>query len=188
MPVDGEHRRRSDWAARRIRAGPPRFGRDRVTVHVREMTVADLDELIDMQEAGAVLGLSAVFPQDRFPFPRDAVLARWRAELEDSEVGACVACDDDQRIIGFAATRGAELLHFGTAVDTWGTGTAAQLLEAVVRQLRSNGFAELMLRVFADNTRARRFYAKHGWVPTGASAVSSFEPFPTLLEYVLHDV
>jgi len=39
--------------------------------------------------------------------------------------------------------------------------------------------------VFADNRRARRFYEKHGWRPTGRSSVSSFEPYPVLLEYVL---
>lgn len=42
-----------------------------------------------------------------------------------------------------------------------------------------------MLRVFADNGRARRFYAKHGWQPTGATSRSSYPPHPVLLEYVL---
>ena len=45
-----------------------------------------------------------------------------------------------------------------------------------------------MLRVFVDNGRARRFYEKHGWRPTGASSRSSYEPYPVLLEYVLWDV
>src|SRR6188508_2087699 len=45
----------------------------------------DLPAVLDAQEAGGVLGLAEVFPQDRYPFPRvaqaahDAVLARMLA-------------------------------------------------------------------------------------------------------------
>ena len=42
-----------------------------------------------------------------------------------------------------------------------------------------------MLRLFADNGRARRFYDKQGWQPTGASSRSGYPPNPVLLEYVL---
>jgi hypothetical protein len=34
------------------------------------------------------------------------------------------------RIVGFAATRDNELFHFGTAVETWGTGLAVERLAA----------------------------------------------------------
>ena len=77
-------------------------------------------------------------------------------------------------------------MHFGTSIDTWGNGTAAELLTVLVNQLRTTG--ELpMLRVFADNGRARRFYDKQGWHPTGASSRSGYPPNPVLLEYVLID-
>jgi GNAT superfamily N-acetyltransferase len=153
-------------------------------VIVRDMTHDDLPALIGVQEAGAVITLAEVFPQDRFPFPRDTILARWREELADTAIGTRVAIDDDGRLVGFAATRGPELLHFGTAVHTWGCGVAAELLAVVVDVLRATG-AEPRLLVFAANVRARRFYEKHGWRPTGASSASSFEPHPVLLEYAL---
>ena len=150
------------------------------------MVLEDLPELIALQEAGAVIGMADVFPQDRYPFPRHTILDRWREEIADPTIGAYVAVDDDDRLVGFAATTGRELLHFGTAVDTWGRGTAGELLERVVASLRAAG-AQPVLRVFAGNERARRFYEKHGWRPTGASSVSSFEPHPVLLEYSLPD-
>ena len=153
-------------------------------VIVRAMTHDDLPALIDVQEAGAVISLAEVFPQERFPFPRAAILARWREELEDAAIGTYVAIDDDGRLVGFAATRGPELLHFGTAVPTWGRGVAAELLAVVVDVLRATG-AQPRLLVFAGNVRARRFYEKHGWHPTGARTASSFEPHPVLLEYAL---
>jgi len=154
---------------------------------VRPMTVEDLVELIDLQHAGAVVGLADVFPQEQFPFPRDAIIERWRTEIGDPSIDCFVASDDSGRLIGFAATAGRELLHFGTAIDTWGQGTAEELLEVLVSSLRATGEVP-MLRVFVDNGRARRFYEKHGWRPTGASSRSSYEPYPVLLEYVLSDV
>src|SRR6478609_2130541 len=95
----------------------------------RPMTVDDLAELIDLQEAGAIVGLAEVFPQEQFPFPREAILARWRIEIGDPSIDCSVASVDSGRLVGFAATAGRELLHFGTAIDTWGDGTAAELLE-----------------------------------------------------------
>jgi GNAT superfamily N-acetyltransferase len=156
-------------------------------VIVRAMTLDDLPQLIDLQQAGAVLGMAEVFPQDRHPFPRDVILARWRDEVADPTIGTYVAVDDDGRLVGFAATTGWELLHFGTAVETWGRGAASELLAVVVGWLRATG-ADPTLWVFAGNGRARRFYEKHGWRPTGASSVSGFEPHPVLLEYSLPTV
>jgi RimJ/RimL family protein N-acetyltransferase len=153
-------------------------------VIVRAMTPDDLPALIDLQHAGAVAGLAAVFPQDRYPFPREEVLARWRDEMADAGIETSVAVDDGGGLVGFAATVGHELLHFGTAVATWGDGTAGDLLHVIVERLRATGGAPT-LRVFADNARARRFYEKHGWRPTGVRSTSSFEPHPVLVEYSL---
>jgi len=148
------------------------------------MTERDLPALLDLQHDGAVLGMAEVFPQDAYPFPRDDIGARWRDEIADASVDAYVAEDDDGRLVGFAATTGSELLHFGTAVDTWGDGTAGELHDVVVGRLRAGG-DEPALHVFADNRRARRFYEKHGWRHTGASRISQFPPHPLLLEYTL---
>jgi len=153
-------------------------------VIVRNMTLEDLPASIDLQQAGAVSGMAAVFPQDRYPFPREAMLARWREELADPLIDIYVAVDDVGALIGFAAISGSELVHFGTAIRTWGHGMAGELLGVIVPRLRMTG-AEPTLRVFADNRRARRFYEKHGWRPTGVTSVSGFEPHPILLEYAL---
>jgi GNAT superfamily N-acetyltransferase len=149
---------------------------------VRAMATSDLPSLIGLQEAGAVVAMAEVFPQDQYPFPREAILARWRDEINDRSIGTYVAVDDDGQLVGFAASRSGELLHFGTALATWGKGTASELLEVVVGWLREAS-DEPTLRVFADNGRARRFYEKHGWRATGATGVSVFEPHPLLLEY-----
>ncbi len=102
-----------------------------------------------------------MFPQDRFPFPREAIIARWSEEIVDPAVEAYVAIDDRGCIVGFAALRGSELLHFGAAIDTWGSGTASELHDVVVGWMLSDERRPTLL-VFADNRRARGFYEKHG--------------------------
>ena len=154
-------------------------------IGLRPATSADLEELVDVQQQGAVVGLAEVFPQDRYPFPRDEVLARWRREVADPAIRAYVAVDHDGRVSGFAATRGNELLHFGTRVDTWSTGHAGRLLEAVLAELAvaAPEATEVWLRVFEANHRARRFYERLGWRANGVRTRTSFEPHPVLLEY-----
>src|SRR5918997_519215 len=90
-----------------------------VGVLLRAATPADLPDLLDLQEAGAVRALAHIFPQDEYPFPRADVAARWAAETADPGIDVWVA-EHDGRLAGFVAVRGDELLHFGTAVGTWG--------------------------------------------------------------------
>lgn len=54
------------------------------------------------------------------------------------------------------------------------------LLEVTTEAL---GESTLTLRVFEENRRARRFYDKHGWRPTGRNSRTSFPPHPVLLQY-----
>jgi GNAT superfamily N-acetyltransferase len=148
----------------------------------RPLRPEDLDELVEVQEAGAVAGLDRVFDQQVYPFPRATVRDRWARELADP-VFCCAVAEQGGSIVGFAAVRGDELLHFGTAVSTWGSGLASTLLDALVRDWLPHG--PLRLWVFEDNVRARRFYSKHGWRATGSRTRSSFAPHPVLLEYML---
>jgi putative acetyltransferase len=79
--------------------------------------------------------------------------------------------------------RAGQLLHFGTAVETWGTGLAADAHGVLVGHLRATGAAWAWLRVFVDNHRARRFYEKVGWRGTDLISRSPLPPFPALVEY-----
>jgi len=66
-------------------------------------------------------------------------------------------------------------------VETWGSGLAASLHDALVATYPGE-FEQLWLRVFAENARARRFYEKLGWRPTGHESRSSYPPHPLLVE------
>lgn len=150
---------------------------------LRRMRHADLDELVAVQREGAVAGLATIFPQDDYPFPTVDVRARWAREIDDPVYDCFVVLDDQQRIAGFAATRSDEFLHFGTALSTWGSGLAGRAHDAVLDHLQAGGFTRSWLRVFEGNHRARRFYERRGWTPTGTTSRTSFPPHPVLLEY-----
>ena len=149
---------------------------------LRAMTGADVEDVLDVQAPGAVLALSEIFPQDTYPFPREDVAERWHQEVAAPDVDCLVVLLDD-RIVGFAAVRGAEFLHFGIAVERWGSGVAQSAHGAVLDRMRGRGVRRAWLRVFTENRRGRRFYEKLGWEPTGDRTRSSFPPHPELLRY-----
>lgn len=149
-------------------------------VQLRPMESADVPAVLDVQEPAAVEGLADVFPQDAYPFPREVVAARWREEIAGAEV-ECLVAQDAGTIVGFAAVRGDELLHLGTALERWGTGTAQELHDLVMDLMRSRGTRRAWLWVFTDNRRGRRFYERLGWRPTGERSRSTFPPHAELL-------
>ncbi|WP_133997967.1 GNAT family N-acetyltransferase [Kribbella sp. VKM Ac-2566] len=146
------------------------------------MTVADVAAVVDVQEPGAVLGLADVFPQDRYPFPREDLAERWRQEIATPGID-CLVVQLDGVLIGFAAIRDDEFFHFGIAVEHWGTGIGRIAHDAVVARMRAGGVRRAWLRVFTGNGRARRFYERLGWRSTGDRTNSSFPPYPELLHY-----
>ena len=149
---------------------------------LRPTSPADLPLLLDVQQEDAKLAFADIFPQDTHPFPRAEIQDRWTAELADPAIDAFVVVRE-HRIEGFAALRGDELMHFGTAVHTWGTGLAAQVHTELVALLKARGTVTARLYCFEQNHRARRFYEKLGWRPTGNLTRTSFPPHPVLLEY-----
>jgi GNAT superfamily N-acetyltransferase len=77
------------------------------------------------------------------------------------------------------------VLHFGTALDTWGSGLATAVHDELVERLRAHGVVRPVLHVYAANARGRRFWEKHGWRPTGEVVRGSFPPYAELLAYEL---
>jgi GNAT superfamily N-acetyltransferase len=148
------------------------------------MRADDLPEVLDAQQPAAVEGLSEVFPQDQYPFPRDVVAGRWASELEDPAT-SCFVIEHDGHVAGFAAVRGEEVLHFGVALEHWGSGLAAAAHDELVAVLRARGVTEPWLRVYAANARGRRFWEKLGWRPTGETTRGTMPPHAELLTYSL---
>jgi RimJ/RimL family protein N-acetyltransferase len=151
-------------------------------VTFRPARESDLEELTAVQRDTSVPALAEVFPQETHPFPFDDVLQRWREELADPGIAVYVSTGDDGRITGFAARRDDEILHFGVAVDEWGSGLAAGLLADLLATYPPE-VTRIRLRAFEGNPRGRAFWEKHGWRLTGGSSRSGFPPHALLLDY-----
>ena len=139
---------------------------------------ADAPALRDLERAASLVGLAHVFPADRFPFPDDAVLARWALVLEDPEVVVEVV-EQDTRPLALAAYDAEQLRHLAVHPDAWGTGLArAGVARAVAHGARR-------LWVLEANHRARGLYQRLGWRATGERQECPWPPYPVELAHRL---
>jgi GNAT superfamily N-acetyltransferase len=133
--------------------------------------------LAEIQEAASLAGLAHIYPPELYPFPREAVLERWRTSGDEIFVDAAGR--------GFAAVAGEWLDGMYVRPEAWGSGVADELHERAVDAIRAAGHERARLWVLEGNIRARRFYERHGWVADGSSRVVEFPPNPIDLGYSL---
>lgn len=99
------------------------------------------------------------------------------AQIDDPAYAIRLACDGD-RIVGFAKlgpiafpgdwpADAIELHQLYVLRDWHGAGVGPALLEWAIATARGQGARSLILSVYVDNHRARRFYARHGFVEIG---------------------
>lgn len=154
---------------------------------VRAARPDDADAVAAAHIEGWRVGYRGLFPDEFLDDPRfaDERLERWRQWTWDSLPGSSMLVGVlDDRVVGFAhlgPERDSTDPHTGAGADgsvgevsgfylhpsAWGTGTASALMARSVEHLVTDGFASAVLWVLRDNPRARAFYAKAGWAPTG---------------------
>ena len=150
---------------------------------IRVGTRDDAEAIAEVHIASWRVGYAHVLPEsvlyaDDFEPRRRAIWSEWRFAPTQR---VAVSVDDTHRVVGFAAygpererargtTGRGELYAFYFHPDVWGNGAAAGLIDHVGERLRAEGFDEAVLWVLDDNPRARAFYERHGWHPTGIAA------------------
>ena len=67
---------------------------------------------------------------------------------------------------------GAEIVAIHSLPESWGTGLGHAMLTEAIKQI---GNHPVYLWAFKENTRARRFYEKHGFRWDGTERVSEFD-------------
>ena len=97
---------------------------------------------------------------------------RWAAHVQKDGMHSLVLLEHGQ-IIGTASvcrSRWAQYPGYGEIVsiyllpDAMGKGYGAPLLQSCIEALREMGLDQILLWVLEENTRARRFYEKNGFV------------------------
>ena len=66
----------------------------------------------------------------------------------------------------------AELICIHSLCDNWGKGYGSIMMNHIINEVKSAGFKSVLLWVFEKNTRARKFYEKHGFELTDKTQVS----------------
>ena len=61
----------------------------------------------------------------------------------------------------------AELICIHSLQNHWREGYGSKMMDAVLRDIASAGYTKVMLWVFEENVRARRFYEAHGFTTDG---------------------
>ena len=81
-----------------------------------------------------------------------------------------------------------EVYGFYLHSSAWGSGAAAALMERCHQQLVGSGHRSAVLWVLRDNPRARGFYEKAGWQPTGREMMFTGPQTVTMPAFELSEV
>jgi GNAT superfamily N-acetyltransferase len=116
--------------------------------------------------------------------PFEERVERFRAGLERPGVDASVlVAERGGEVVGEAVRVGSELRDLYVVPEAWGIGAGPALMGEVLAEIRAGGATQATLWVVEANARARRFYEREGWEPTGETRETPLGP--TELQYAL---
>ena len=196
-----------------------------MSIIIRAAQRPDADAIAAAHTSGWRVGYRGLFPDeyldsDQFANDHAAMWCQWTWNGANDDRGAHLfVAEQHGAVIGFGSVgperdqpschidadvvvatppipRG-EVYAFYLHADAWGTGAAAPLLQTCQQALIESGFSSAVLWVLRDNPRARAFYEKMGWTPTGETEewtdsrapihlqapVTEFQYFIHLLEF-----
>lgn len=87
--------------------------------------------------------------------------------LSINDVPHCIAYWDkarDEEMKGYS-----EIICIHSLFSNWGKGYGSMMMEYILREIKTAGFNKVMLWVFEENNRARKFYENHGFILTEKS-------------------
>lgn len=155
-------------------------------IEIRRAERDDVDALCDTHVESWRVGYRNVFPDELLDSTvfAESRHTQWSSAwwLEDPRQ-ALFAGTIDGRVLGFANAGGertggvasefgrGEVYAFYLHPSAWGSGLAGALIATAEAWLREQGRTEAVLWVLRDNPRARAFYEKSGWSPTGVETM-----------------
>jgi ribosomal protein S18 acetylase RimI-like enzyme len=102
--------------------------------------------------------------------PEALAIARTDRSFESRAVdrmAATVVASVGGEVVGFVTVVEDEVEQIYVAAGHRGSGAAGMLLAEAESRVAHSGYAHAWLAVVADNDRARRFYARQGWIDAG---------------------
>jgi GNAT superfamily N-acetyltransferase len=149
---------------------------------VRDARDDDAEAFVRAYEAAWNAGLAQIIGAEL------ATFVQFETQVESFHASHAKA-SPDARI--FVAERGHEIVGIATCrcdgstselgalyvvPGAWGTGAAEQLVSAALAAMAERGARDAFLWVAEANARARRFYEREGWTPSGETRDSTLGP------------
>lgn len=129
---------------------------------IRQAVPADVSRIAEIIVFNNRLNFFPIFRDEAFSFGKVQVLPLANAYLANGELLNRTWVYDDGVVKGIAVVNGAELEKLYVEPAFQGQGIGAQLLDHAASALGVN-----WLWALEKNTGALRFYARHGFLPTG---------------------
>jgi GNAT superfamily N-acetyltransferase len=147
-------------------------------MNVRDADRSELDALAQLWHDGWRDAHAAISPPE---LTRLRTLDSFRERLDAALGDVRVAGALGSAPLGFHIVKADELYQIFVASAARGSGVAAALLADAEARLAGAGVEVAWLSCAIGNSRAERFYAKHGWRRVGTmlyDAVTAIGPFP----------
>jgi GNAT superfamily N-acetyltransferase len=159
-------------------------------ITVRDATIPDASAEAAVHIATWQAAYAHAFPQAYLAaLDHDAWTANHRVHIQRSPPRiSLVAVDDSGEIVGFTHAgprrvasppqydpEGGEVYAIYVHPDAWGTGAGRALMQAAVDRLATVGRRDICLWVLDDNPRARRFYERFGFTPSGETSTYTID-------------
>ncbi|MCZ1012361.1 GNAT family N-acetyltransferase [Streptomyces lydicus] len=152
------------------------------------MTEADVPAVSALRVTGWQAAYAGIVPQSFLDgMTVEADVQQRRRHFASSKEGMTnlVAVDALELVVGWAclgrfrgdgtSTATGELYALYVQPSLVGSGIGRTLLEAVHSHARADGFRLMLLWVLTDNSRARRFYERAGYVADGAVQTDDYD-------------
>ncbi len=118
--------------------------------------------------------------QTMIKYTRPDLRTQMLERLFDSETGHMYIAGIDGKACGTLFwkpidVRRAEIVSMHTLKRVWGAGVGRELMRKALADIYNDGFFSTELWVFRENIRARKFYEKYAFIPTGDERVSIYD-------------
>ena len=149
-----------------------------MTITYRDATIGDAAALLEVFSESFIDTFGHLYrPADLNAFMAENTDGKWRGCLADADYATRIA-EMDGEIVGFAELAPRKLPYDGPEPTleirrfyllkrAHGTGVADELMRWVLEEAARRGAKELLLSVYVDNHRARRFYERYGFHEVG---------------------
>ncbi len=135
---------------------------------VRAAEKRDLARIAEIIVFGKRTAYRSIFQNDRVSFNEITVVGLYDYLTAADSRWERMLVWDDGIVKGVVGAEGTELFDFYVEPVFQGQGVGTALLDALCARARAQGSAFVEAWVIRDNWKARRFYERHGFVPTGA--------------------